>query len=416
MLMAIGYRGVDGKGRVGIWGPLLFSTPLLAAWYAFERLDSATRSYRQTIEALAMAPELGGMVPPGHAQRVATLATAMGEQLGLSSADMRDLEMAALLAPSRPGHARRARRRARRPIRREVTAVTGAMLREIRPLVGAGDIVAGDVDDPKRRLAVQVLRIASDYDDLTVRDHVSGDLAVETLRSAPWYVYDERVVVALERVLRGRISRRFLTRWHRLRSGSANRRRSSVRSIGSRRGRPGSAAIRRSRRRTPRSRGGAGLRLALYATSHSPTARMRSPKRAPMSNGLLQHDDVGEEQQLLAGCCGWCFTVACVHDWFFHSAGSFTGMPWLSVITSALHAMPMNTIPMPRSTRLRAANAEDQHVGRDEQAEADVVPVLPRDVKYSRPIWIARPGDEQPAQAPAHSDQALVGAARERAG
>ena len=97
MFMAIGYRGVDGDGRVGIWGPLLFSTPLLAAWYAFERLDSATRSYRQTIEALAMAPELGGMVPPGHAERVAELALAMGEQLGLSGADVRDLEMAALL-------------------------------------------------------------------------------------------------------------------------------------------------------------------------------------------------------------------------------------------------------------------------------------------------------------------------------
>jgi len=205
MLMAIGYRGVDGHGRVGIWGLLLFSTPLLAAWYAFERLDSATRSYRQTIEALAMAPELGGMVPPGHAERVATLATAMGEQLGLASTDVRDLEMAALLHHLGqvtlddpvdehgvdPG---------------EVTAVTGSMLRAIRPLVGAGEIVAGDVDDPKRRLAVQALRIASEYDDLTVRDHVSGDLAVESLRSAPSYVYDERVVVALERVLRGRIS------------------------------------------------------------------------------------------------------------------------------------------------------------------------------------------------------------------
>jgi hypothetical protein len=44
MLMAIGYRGVDGRGQIGIWGPLLFATPLLAAWYAFERLDSATRA------------------------------------------------------------------------------------------------------------------------------------------------------------------------------------------------------------------------------------------------------------------------------------------------------------------------------------------------------------------------------------
>ena len=205
MLMAIGYRGVNGAGRVGIWGPLLFSTPLLAAWYAFERLDEATRSYRQTIEALAMAPELGGLVPPGHSERVATLATAVGEQLGLSAPDVRDLEMAALLhhlgqvtldvpvdeRGADPG---------------EVSAVTGAMLREIRPLVAAGEIIAGNVDDPKRRLAVQALRLASEYDDLTVRDQVPKDLAVESLRSAPSYVYEEKVVVALERVLRDRIS------------------------------------------------------------------------------------------------------------------------------------------------------------------------------------------------------------------
>jgi hypothetical protein len=205
MLMAIGYRGVNGAGRVGIWGPLLFSTPLLAAWYAFERLDEATRSYRQTIEALAMAPELGGLVPSGHSERVATLATAVAEQLGLSATDVRDLEMAALLhhlgqvtldvpvdeRGADPG---------------EVSAVTGAMLREIRPLVAAGEIIAGDVDDPKRRLAVQALRLASEYDDLTARDQVPEDLAVESLRSAPSYVYEERVVVALERVLRDRVS------------------------------------------------------------------------------------------------------------------------------------------------------------------------------------------------------------------
>jgi len=205
MLMAIGYRGVGGDGRVGIWGPLLFSTPLLAAWYAFERLDSATRSYRQTIEALAMAPELGGMVPPGHAERVATLASAMGEELGLAAGELRDLEMAALLhhlgqvTLDDPVN----EHGADPP---DMTAVTGAMLKEIRPLMAAGEIVAGDVDDPKRRLAVQALRLASEYDDLTVRDHVPGDLAVESLRSAPSYVYEHRVVLALERVLRDRIS------------------------------------------------------------------------------------------------------------------------------------------------------------------------------------------------------------------
>jgi len=143
------------------------------------------------------------MVPSGHAERVAELATAMGELLGLSDNDVRDLEMAALLhhlgqvtldAPVDDRGVDPA----------EVTAVTGAMLREIRPLVAAGELIAGDVDEPKRRLAVQALRLASEFDDLTARDNVPGELAVESLRCAPSYVYDERVVVALERVLRER--------------------------------------------------------------------------------------------------------------------------------------------------------------------------------------------------------------------
>jgi len=201
MLMAIGYRGVDGRGQVGIWGPLLFSTPLLAAWYAFERLDSATRAYRQTIESLAIAPEFGGIVPPGHSRRVAALSTAMADELGVSAADTLDLEMAALLHhlgqvtidepedPDRPTPAS------------EVAAVKSTMLREIKPLAGAGDIVAGDTRDPRRRVAVQVLRIASDYDDLTARDGNDERVAIETLRAAPGYVYDEKVLSALERVV-----------------------------------------------------------------------------------------------------------------------------------------------------------------------------------------------------------------------
>jgi hypothetical protein len=206
MLMAIGYRGVHDAGRVGIWGPLLFSTPLLAAWYAFERLDSATRSYRQTIEALAMAPELGGVVPPGHAQRVATLAGAMGEDLGLSTSDIRDLEMAALLHHLGQVTLDEPEDNTKGSNHQEVAAVTSAMMRDIRPLAAAGDIVGGETDDPKRRLAVQVLRLASEYDDLTARDQMTSDHAIESLRSTPAFLYDERVVGALERVLRERFS------------------------------------------------------------------------------------------------------------------------------------------------------------------------------------------------------------------
>jgi hypothetical protein len=200
VLMALGYRGVGGRGDFGIWGALLFATPLLATWHAFERLDSATRAYHQTIESLAMAPEFGGLVPEGHSQRVAALSVEMATELGVSASDTRDLEMAALLhhlgqvtldVPDDSDG----------PVSSsEVAAVTGAMLREIKPLAGAGDIVAGEAAAPRRRVAVQILRVASDYDDLTAGDGNDSAVAIETLRSAPGYVYDVKVLAALEYV------------------------------------------------------------------------------------------------------------------------------------------------------------------------------------------------------------------------
>jgi hypothetical protein len=200
MLMSVGYHGVGGRGEFGISGALLFGIPLAAAWYAFERLDSATLAYRQTIESLAMAPELGGLVPDGHAERVATLVASIGDRLGLPESDLNDLEMAALLHhlgqvtlddPEVAG----------RPDHHHVAAVTSDMLRDIGPLAGAGEIIGGDSDEPRRRLAVQVLRVASEYDDLTVAYGTKPAAALESLRTAPGYVYDERVLSALERAV-----------------------------------------------------------------------------------------------------------------------------------------------------------------------------------------------------------------------
>ena len=175
-----------------------FATPLLAAWYAFERLDAATRSFRQTIEALAMAPELGGYVPPGHAVRVAALAGAAAERMGLPPDDVRDLEMAALLhhlgqvTLDDPDHGAPG----------EVAAVTGTMMRAIRPLAAAGDIVAGDADEPRRRLAARILAVASAYDDLTGGDEALVDGAVGVLRGDARFAGDERVIAVCERVVR----------------------------------------------------------------------------------------------------------------------------------------------------------------------------------------------------------------------
>ncbi len=56
---------------MGLWGPAVFTIPLLAAWYSYEHLEVIRRTYDQTIRALGAAPELGGMVRDGHAERVA---------------------------------------------------------------------------------------------------------------------------------------------------------------------------------------------------------------------------------------------------------------------------------------------------------------------------------------------------------
>jgi hypothetical protein len=213
VLMAVGYSGVNGRGDLGVWGPLLFSIPLLGTWYSFERLDSINRTYRQTIEALAMAPELGGLVRPGHATRVAALAAGIGRELDLDDSNLRKLETAALLHhigqvtldEPPPGE---------RADPREVAEVTAALMREIEPLADAAEIVAGEplgardsMRHPSTRvtpavvIASQALKVASAFDDLTEGDGRRSGAALEALYSSPGYVYSSRALEALERIL-----------------------------------------------------------------------------------------------------------------------------------------------------------------------------------------------------------------------
>ena len=209
MLMAVGYAGVDGEGRLGLWGPLLFCIPLLAAWYSFELLASTRRGFRQTVSALGTAPELGGLVRTGHVGRVADLAVDLGRELDLAPADLEHLETAALLhhlgavcldePPDGSQHD---------PI--EVARSGATMLRASPALAPAGDIVAAEpsLHRPPRAAAAspaalegQILKVASAFDELTEGQDEHAVWAVEALYTGPGYVYDGRVLGALERVL-----------------------------------------------------------------------------------------------------------------------------------------------------------------------------------------------------------------------
>jgi hypothetical protein len=212
ILMAVGYGGIEGKGDLGLWGPLLFSIPLLAAWYSFELLASTRRSFDQTVRALAAAPELGGLVREGHAERVATLAAGMGRELNMSAWELEQLETAALL--HHLGAVCLDEPEAGDVLDPVKVAEAGAtMLRASEELAPAGDVVAAEpllhrpprpAETPIAALSGMVLKVASAYDELTDGRDEHAAWAVEALYTGPGYVYDGRVLGALERVLERR--------------------------------------------------------------------------------------------------------------------------------------------------------------------------------------------------------------------
>jgi hypothetical protein len=214
VLMAAGQTGIGGHG-MGLWGPLIFSVPLLATWYSFNRLSSIRCTYDQTIRALSVAPELGGLVREGHAERVAGLCVAMGRELGLEQAELKHLETAALL--HHIGHLclDDAEVLGRPADPWEVAEAGAAILRATDYLAPAGDLLAVEPMRSARTLELvgrrrgvggQILKVASAFDELTAgsRDHERE--AVEALYSGPGYLYDAGVLAALERVVARRSS------------------------------------------------------------------------------------------------------------------------------------------------------------------------------------------------------------------
>ena len=194
MLMAIGFRGVEARQSVGLWSVVLFSIPLLAAWYSFERLALISRTSEQTIEALSLVPEMAGLATSGHASRVAAVSVAVGDSLGMRRRELDDLRAAALL--HHLGHLCLDAEEVRdRPVEPSEVADKGAEILRQTDLAKAGDLLAAD----GVHLGAQILRVVSAYDDLHARG-LSVPEAIDALYSGPNFVYDPRVLEALERV------------------------------------------------------------------------------------------------------------------------------------------------------------------------------------------------------------------------
>ncbi|MFJ4968537.1 HD-GYP domain-containing protein [Streptomyces sp. NPDC088755] len=214
---AVGASGVVlalGVAVAGLWALPVLCVPLLLTQVSFRRYAAVRTTRRQTIASLARATEIAGYTPPGHARRVAVLATAVGRELGFTGAQLTVLEYAALmhdigqlslLDPVADG----ATTRLPAAEQRRIALLGGAVVRRtgVDPQVAA--VVEQQADPYREQLpAARIVRTVNAYDDLC-GEGVGGPLgALEELRLATGHDHQPQVVEALARVLgRGGLTR-----------------------------------------------------------------------------------------------------------------------------------------------------------------------------------------------------------------
>jgi len=207
---------------MGGWALPLFVVPLLLTQFSFRRYAAIRESSLQTIRALSRVTELGGYTESGHSRRVSNLAVAVGRELGMSDADLRDLEYAALmhdigqlsLTEPIPGGATVVAAPAEQ---RRIAAFGASVIRQ----TGVLDEVARIVDlqaEPYRRrheldagdvpLASRIIKAVNAYDDLVGESYEPTRRleALERLRLGMAYEYDPIVVDSLAKTVE-RLSR-----------------------------------------------------------------------------------------------------------------------------------------------------------------------------------------------------------------
>ena len=202
---------------MGAWALPVFVLPLLLTQFAFRRYAAIRESSLQTIRALSRVTELGGYTEYGHSRRVSVMAVVVGRELGMSDADLRDLEYAALmhdigqlsLAEPIPGGATVVAA----PAEQLRIAQFGAdIIRQTGVLDGVAMIVAQQAEPYRRAhdvgrldvpLAARIIKAVNAYDDLVGESFETGRRleALERLRLGMAYEYDPMVVDSLTKTL-----------------------------------------------------------------------------------------------------------------------------------------------------------------------------------------------------------------------
>lgn len=195
--------------------PLLI-IPVLLTYVAVRRVIGIRDALEQSMLAMSRLSEVAGLTRPGHSQRVARLAVAIGRSLEMDLAALRLVERTALLhdlgqlglaEPLRGGatiHATAIQEAQIAYSTRRLVAGT-PQLAELLPLLD-------QVRTPFRRtrefgehipIASRIVRVANAWDDITegARSPRAQAVALERLHLGLGYDYDPEVVAALEQAV-----------------------------------------------------------------------------------------------------------------------------------------------------------------------------------------------------------------------
>ena len=213
--------------KVGVWAAVLFAVPLFLARYSFTKFVELRDLFFGTVSALSQAIDAKDGYTRGHADRVSRIAGAIARELGLSEADIEQIELAGMLHDI--GKIGVEDRILLKPVRLDVDEqeamqrhpIYGASIlepsKQLRPLVpivlhhhehfdGSG-YPEGLIGD-EIPIGSRILLVADAYEAMTsdriYRKAIGHERALQQLNRYKGVQFDPKVVRAFERVLEKR--------------------------------------------------------------------------------------------------------------------------------------------------------------------------------------------------------------------
>lgn len=194
----------------------LLTLPVLLSYLSVRRVVTTRRALGEAVVALSRLSEIVGRTRPGHVERVADLAVAIGREMAVDTATLHTIERTALLhdvgqlgldEPLRGGATIHASAQEEDVIARSAARVLAGtpQLDELAPLLDQVRTPFRRTREFGERIPVEsrIVRVANAWDDITegAVSPRARAVALERLHLGLGYDYDPEVVAALERAV-----------------------------------------------------------------------------------------------------------------------------------------------------------------------------------------------------------------------